>query len=134
MKKIFLSLAIIMSTIACSEEPNEFTASANAFLDAIDDRSYYGIDSAINTNYNINGRILAETHSNPSTPSIALRFINSKDNGVSTTEAIYQQIREPKQFRGIKIENGGSTLSRTDLATTEATIDWNTYERFAIEN
>ncbi len=129
-KKYLCITILIFGFISCNEAPNEFTTEANAFLDAIDGKDYDGAGAyADKSTFEVRGTIIAE-HSNNGTPTNPLKFQNTRNNGTSATEAIYQYSRDPRKYVGIIIENSGDTLKRTSESDTES-IDWTTAFTFA---
>jgi len=130
--KIYLFPIVLISLLSCSEEPNNFSVDANKFLESVNGKKYKGLSQteAMGFTFEITDTILAEYREGGIT-TIALRFKNTRNNGSSTTEGVYQQTRDPKKWRGIKIENGGDTLLRTPLATESNQIKWNTLCKFA---
>lgn len=132
MKILYSFFVILLINLGgCSKELNQFSVDANKFLDAINGKTYNGTGEAAGTTFEVINTILSEFDKPAGKKTTALRFKNTRNNGASTTEGIYQQTRDLKQWRGIKIENNGDTLLRTPLANNESGIKWNELKKFA---
>ncbi|MGL4389224.1 MAG: hypothetical protein ACRCTJ_07525 [Brevinema sp.] len=127
MKKSLLSLLIFSIFLSCSTTNNNFSKEANKFLDAVDGRTYNGENTGAGLTFKANGRVFAINGTPNSTfrPDNALYFINSRNGGASSSEAIYQENLAPERYIGIIITDGAKKIWHTDYAPSAETINWN---------
>lgn len=135
MTKKYLWIAIlIFGFISCEAAPNDFTAEANAFLDAIDEKDYIGEGGWTDSTFKVNGVVIAQ-HGNATLNPLnePLFFQPDQTTGTSATRAIYRYRKNTGvqgDYVGIEIENSGNTLKRT-LPTPTPNVDWSTVPIFA---
>ncbi|MGL4677355.1 MAG: hypothetical protein ACRCWI_06780 [Brevinema sp.] len=127
MIKKFSLLLIILGVIACENNPNNFTAEANAFLDAINGKEYQGTGTYANSRFTVTATIIAE-YTTPPSNTEHFRFINVYQN--STTQGIYKINRE-ERYIGVVIEDNGQILQRTPETSTPESITWSAAVTFA---
>lgn len=134
MKLNFGLIIMILSIASCNTTNNSFSGEANKFLDSINNKSYRGENTGAGLTFSVNGQLLATYGSVATTyfdPQNALYFINSRNNGASETEGVYQQNRTPEQYIGIIIDNNGDTLLHTEYSSTIEGINWTSSTKFA---
>ncbi|MGL4561790.1 MAG: hypothetical protein ACRCV0_05845 [Brevinema sp.] len=132
--KYFLSFLALFVAISCSSVDNNFSKEANKFLDSIDTKSYNGLGREVGLTFQANRRLLAIFGSVPTAtfdPKNGLFFINSRNNGASSFEGIYQENNAPERYIGIIQQDNGNTLFHTGYTTTIETINWDKTTNFA---
>ncbi|MGL4563441.1 MAG: hypothetical protein ACRCVW_06285 [Brevinema sp.] len=132
--KYFFSFLALFFAISCSSVDNNFSKEANKFLDSIDTKSYNGLNTGAGLTFQANRRLLAIFGSVPTAtfdPKNGLFFINSRNNGASSSEGIYQENNAPERYIGIIQQNSGNTLFHTEYATTIEAINWDKATEFA---
>ncbi|MGL4394537.1 MAG: hypothetical protein ACRCS8_04865 [Brevinema sp.] len=131
MKKNIFLLFFLTLFLACSNTDNSFTIEANEFLDGMDGHTFTGKGTEAGLEFKPNGQLIAicgAASGSVFSPKLPLWFINTKDDGSSSIEAIYQEYYAPEQYIGIVRSN--KTLYRTAFSS-DTNLAWGTLTEFA---
>ena len=139
-KKYLWITILIFGFISCDTAPNNFTAEANAFLDAIDGKNYSGL-GVIGTpwagsSFEAYGVVISQFNGklSPNPLNHPMFFQPNDTIGTSPTRAIYRyRITNPPSqgdYVGIEIANSGNLLRRTAASSTP-NVNWNIVVDFA---